>query len=94
MEKKKIQEVRTEKQLQSSATYHRFPIDFMFLTPGLCESLRRLRKLTMGIEQDFCPFPLLLVHLCFCCSHSGGQSERGDRNKLWSRRHERNLHLG
>jgi hypothetical protein len=19
----------------------------------------------MGLEQDFCPFPLLLIHLCF-----------------------------
>jgi hypothetical protein len=43
----------------------RFPISFMYLTPGPCESLGRVRKLTMGLEQDFCPFPLLLIHLCF-----------------------------
>jgi hypothetical protein len=34
----------------------RFPIDFMLLIPGCCESLGRLRKLTIGLEQDFSPF--------------------------------------
>jgi hypothetical protein len=35
----------------------RFPTDLRFLTLGPCESLRRLRKLTMGLEQDSPSFP-------------------------------------
>jgi hypothetical protein len=37
----------------------RFPIDFMFVVLGPCESLRMLRELTMWLEQDFSlPFSL------------------------------------
>jgi hypothetical protein len=36
----------------------------------------------MQLEQDFYPFPFLLVPLCFCCP----QSQKGDRSRLWSRR--------
>jgi hypothetical protein len=28
----------------------------LFSTPGPCESFRRLRKITVGLEQDFSPF--------------------------------------
>jgi hypothetical protein len=35
----------------------RFPTDFMFLTPGPCESLGRLRRLTMKLEQISLPCP-------------------------------------
>jgi hypothetical protein len=72
MEKKS----RREAVLNLSHMPFRFPIDFMFLTQRPCDSLGRQRKLTMGLEQDFSPFSLFLIHLCFCCPHLGGQSKQ------------------
>jgi hypothetical protein len=43
----------------------RFPIDFMFIVLGPCESLRMLKELTVGHEQNF-SFP---VHFCLCFPH-------------------------
>jgi hypothetical protein len=66
----------------------------MFFNPEIHESLRRLRKLTVGLEQDFSSFLLLLIHLCFSCPHPGDQSRRGDKNRHWSRRGKRNFSHG
>jgi hypothetical protein len=67
----------------------RFPIDFVFVVLGSCESRRRLRKLTVQFEKAFSPF-FCFVLFCFVLFlsllSSDGQSKRGDRSRLWSRK--------
>jgi hypothetical protein len=47
----------------------RFAIYFMFAVLGPCESLRRLRELTVWLDQDF-SFHFSFVHFFLCCPHA------------------------
>jgi hypothetical protein len=49
----------------------RFSFDFMFAVLGQCESLRRLRTLTVSLDQHF-SFHFSFVHFFLCCPHADG----------------------